>query len=184
MTRARAALEVVPAEAAECVLAPKLEFDLVFRRYAPYVAAVAYRLLGRDDEVDDTVQEVFLVAVRDLGRVRDPNAIKGWLARIAVRAARRRLRLRRMRAFFGVDDPALSQAVVDESASPEERALLERVYRVLDTLPTNERIAWTLRHIEGEQLEAVAALTGCSLATAKRRIARAAQTLEETFCDD
>jgi len=184
MNRARTALRVVsappPAERAEA----RLEFDWVFRRYASYVAAVAHRLLGRDDEVDDTVQEVFLVAVRGLPQVREPAAVKSWLARIAVRIARRKLRLRRVRAFFGTVDLAAYHGVADDSATPEERALLARVYRILDTLPANQRIAWTLRHVEGEQLESVAALSGCSLATAKRWIGAAAKTLEEAFTDD
>jgi RNA polymerase sigma-70 factor (ECF subfamily) len=47
------------------------------------------------------------------------------------------------------------------------------VYRALDRLGTAERLAWTLRHVEGERLDAVAQLCGCSLATAKRRIAAA-----------
>src|SRR4051794_28489273 len=82
-----------------------LDLDALFRRYAPYVAAVAHRLLGRDDDVDDTVQEVFLAAVRGLKAVRDPNAVKAWLARIAVRVARRKLRKRRLRTFLGLEDP-------------------------------------------------------------------------------
>ena len=35
------------------------------------------------------------------------------------------------------------------------------------------RIAWTLRRVEGLELSEVASLAGCSLATAKRRIAEA-----------
>jgi RNA polymerase sigma-70 factor (ECF subfamily) len=192
MQRARVALEIVPPVAAtdaggfDVALPPEaaLDFDSVFKRYSPYVAAVAHRLLGRDADVDDTVQEVFLVAVRGLSRVRDPLAVKSWLARIAVRAARRRLQVRRLRTFLGMDDPSTYDAIADEQASPEQRALLSRVYRVLDSMPADHRIAWTLRHIEGEQLDAVAALSGCSLATAKRRIASAARTLEEAFSDD
>lgn len=191
MQRARVALEIVPPVAARetgefDVALPAettLDFDSVFKRYSPYVAAVAHRLLGRDADVDDTVQEVFMVAVRGLSRVRDPLAVKSWLARIAVRVARRKLQVRRFRSFLGIDDPALYDAVADDQASPEQRALLQRVYRVLDSLPADQRIAWALRHIEGEQLDAVAALSGCSLATAKRRIAAASRTLEETFSD-
>jgi RNA polymerase sigma-70 factor (ECF subfamily) len=52
---------------------------------------------------------------------------------------------------------------------------------VLDRLPVNERLAWSLRHIEGEQLESVAVLCGCSLATAKRRIAAAQQAVERSL---
>ena len=183
MVRAPPALKVVVASPTPGTADDELDFEVVFRRYSPYVAAVAHRLLGRDDEVDDTVQEVFLAAVRGLPRLRDPGAVKAWLSRIAVRVARRKLRLRRMRAFFGVTDPSGYQDVADAQSSPEERAIVQRVYRVLDSLPANQRIAWTLRYIEGEQLEEVAQLSGCSLATAKRWIARAAQTLEETFAD-
>lgn len=163
--------------------APCLDLDTLFRRYAPYVAAVAHRLLGRDDDVDDTVQEVFLAAVRGLGKIRDPHAVKAWLARIAVRVARRRLRKRRLRTFFGLEDPAVYDSVTDASVSPDQKALLARVYSVLDSMPANHRIAWSLRFIEGEPLESVATLSGCSLATAKRRISAASSTIEEAFAD-
>lgn len=160
-----------------------LDLDGLFRRYAPYVAAIAHRLLGREEDVDDTIQEVFVAAVRGVHAVRDPAAIRGWLARVTVRVARQRLRRRRARVFLGLDEPVVYDAVVDKSASAEQRALLARVYKILDGIPANERIAWSLRHIEGEPLESVASLAGCSLATAKRRIAAAAARIEEAFGD-
>jgi RNA polymerase sigma-70 factor, ECF subfamily len=159
------------------------DLDSLFRRYSSYVAAIAYRLLGREEDVDDTIQEVFLAAVRGVHAVRDPAAVRAWLARVTVRAARQRLRKRRLRSFLGLDEPATYDAVVDRGATPEQRALVARVYRVLDALPANQRIAWSLRYIEGEALENVASLTGCSLATAKRRISAAAVELEEAFSD-
>lgn len=159
------------------------DLDGLFRRYSPYVAAVAHRLLGRDDEVDDTIQEVFLAAVRGLHALREPAAIRAWLARVTVRVARQRLRKRRLRGFLGLDEPASYEAVIDRGANAEQRALVARVYRVLDGIPANQRIAWSLRHIEGEPLESVAALAGCSLATAKRRIAAATSKIDEAFAD-
>jgi RNA polymerase sigma-70 factor (ECF subfamily) len=177
------ASEVAAAAALEPALEQALDLDGLFRRYAPYVAAIAHRLLGRDEDVDDTIQEVFVAAVRGVHAVRDPAAIRGWLARVTVRAARQRLRKRRVRVFLGLDEPIVYDTVIDRSASAEQRALVSRVYSILDRLPPNQRIAWSLRHIEGEPLESVASLSGCSLATAKRRIAAAAQKLEEAFAD-
>jgi RNA polymerase sigma-70 factor (ECF subfamily) len=55
---------------------------------------------------------------------------------------------------------------------------------VLDELPAAERLAWTLRHVEGERLEQVARQCGCSLATAKRRIAAAQDAIEQAVSDD
>ena len=55
-------------------------------------------------------------------------------------------------------------------ADPEARVLLAQVYALLQTLPADDRIAWTLRYVERHRLEVVAEIVGCSLATAKRRI--------------
>ncbi len=146
------------------------QLDQYFRRYAPYVAKIGYRLLGRDDEVDDLVQDVFLAAYKGIQKLRDREAIKGWLATVAVRQARRRLRTRKLRGMVRLDATPDYVEVADESASPEQRAMLANVYRILDGLPVNQRLAWSLRHVEGERLERVAELCGCSLATVKRRI--------------
>jgi RNA polymerase sigma-70 factor (ECF subfamily) len=152
--------------------------DLAYRRYARYVAAVALRLLGRDDEIDDVVQEVFLAALRGLGQLRDAQAVKGWLATVAVRIAGRRLRRRRLRAMVGLDGARDYERLAAPGAPADDRALIAHVYRLLDELPVKERLAWTLRHVEGEPLEAVARLCNCSLATAKRRVAAAQAAID------
>jgi len=157
--------------------------DDVYRRYCRYVAAVVLRLDGRQIEVDDIVQDVFVEAARGVARLRDPDAIKGWLATITVRIVRARLRTRRLRRFLGLDAHPDYAGLVDPSASPLDKLLLRAVYRVLDELPVDDRLAFTLHHIEGEKLEAVARLCGCSCATAKRRIARAQRALEERLGD-
>jgi RNA polymerase sigma-70 factor, ECF subfamily len=168
-----------PPELAPEILSP----EQAFRRYSGYVAAVAMRLLGRDDEVDDVVQEVFMASLTGLSRLNAPGAIKGWLATVAVRIAGRRLRMRRLRSFLGFDEIPGYDQIAAPGASPEDRALLARVYAVLDQLPVNHRLAWTLRHLEGEPLENVARLCGCSLATAKRRISAAHEALEKVLVD-
>jgi len=50
-------------------------------------------------------------------------------------------------------------------------------------VPTQERLAWSLRYLEGEPLDMVAASCGCSLATAKRRISAAKRVIDEVFGD-
>jgi RNA polymerase sigma-70 factor, ECF subfamily len=155
-----------------------------FRRYSRYVAAVALRLIGRDDELDDVVQEVFLAALRGLPRLREAEAVKGWLATVTVRVAGRRLRRRRLRALLGLDQEADYERLAAPDAPADERALVSRVYRALDAQPVRERLAFCLRHIEGEPLDRVAELCGCSLATAKRRIAAVQARLADELGDE
>lgn len=150
-----------------------LDREAVYRRYAPYVAQVGLRLLGRRGEVEDLVQDVFLAAQRGLDRLENPEAVKGWLATVAVRKAQRRLRRRALRRTLGLDEGEDYGDVADPKANAATRAQLAEVYRALDRVPAQERIAWSLRHVEGEKLGRVAELCGCSLATTKRRIAAA-----------
>jgi RNA polymerase sigma-70 factor (ECF subfamily) len=157
------------------------DLGALFRQHTRYVAAVALRILGRDDEVDDVVQEVFLAAVAGLRDRSSPEAVRGWLATVTVRRACRRLRHRRLRRLLGLERPA--PPLLAPGLSADERVLLHRIYEVLDQLPVEQRVAWTLRHLEGEPLDRVAQLCGCSLATAKRRIAAAHTTLERRLGD-
>lgn len=163
---------------------PPLSDEALFRRYGPYVARIGLRMLGREADVDDLLQEVFLAAHRQRSQVRNEAAIKHWLATVAVRTARRQLRRRKVRAFVGLDTGAAEGIeIASGGVSPEQRALLAKVYEVLDTIGVEQRLAWTLRHVDGEKLDQVAARCGCSLATAKRRIAAAQARLQAEFDD-
>jgi RNA polymerase sigma-70 factor (ECF subfamily) len=157
--------------------------DEIYRRYCRYVAAVILRLDGRSSDVDDLVQDVFVEAAAGIERLREPDAIKGWLATVAVRTVRRRLRMRRASRFLGLQRDDDEIMLVDPRVSPADRALLRAVYKVLDDMPVPDRLAFTLHVIEGETLEVVAKLCGCGLATAKRRVARGKKLIEQRMSD-
>lgn len=175
-------LRAVPAPAPQAT--GEVTLESAFREHSLYVARVAQRLLGSRDDADDVVQDVFLAAWRGLRSLKDSDSARPWLATITVRFARRKLRRRRLRTFFGLDSVAEEELPVAPGASADDKAMLRRIYAVLDGLPVADRLAWVLRHMEGEKLESVADLCGCSLATAKRRIAAAQQALEEVLGHD
>lgn len=155
--------------------------EALFRRHAPAVHGTVVRLLGSRHDAEDVVQDTFIAALADLERLRNPDALKPWLLQIAVRKVQRRFRRRKLLAALGLDrtvDDATLDALAEPGASPEERAELSLLAAKLDRIPSNERIAWMLRHVEGSTLPEVARLCGCSLATAKRRILGARRKLE------
>jgi RNA polymerase sigma-70 factor (ECF subfamily) len=158
-------------------------FELLYRRHAGFALNLAVRIQGNSADVEDVVHDAFVRAHQRLAELRDTTAFRSWLGSIVVRLVRSRLRRRRLTALLGISapDPVDLDAVAAPDADPESRALLAQAYALLQTLPTDERIAWTLRHVERHRLANVAALTGCSLATAKRRILRAERYLDEHF---
>jgi len=160
-----------------------VEFEELFARYGHYVAKLAARMLGSGDaEVDDVVQDVFWIASRRLSQIADMIQARGWLATVTTRVVRRRFRRRQFRRLFHAS-PQRTE-VPAAGATAEQRALLARLYEVLAGIPTEQRLAWSLRYLEGEPLDAVAAACGCSLATAKRRINAAKKVIDEVFGDE
>jgi RNA polymerase sigma-70 factor (ECF subfamily) len=155
-------------------------FDALYLRYAPYVASIGARLLGRDDELEDLVQDVFIQVLRGVGSLREPAAFKGWLAQITVRAATRRLRVRRLRkAFLGAHPAADYESLCTRAATPEQRALVAQVYALLDRLPAKTRVIWILRNVEGQSLTSIASMVECSMSTVQRSLLKAQAMIEE-----
>jgi RNA polymerase sigma-70 factor (ECF subfamily) len=179
----RPQIRLVPASPPEATQHEPMDFATIFRRYTPYVAQVATRILGRNDDIEDLVQEVFSEAHRGLDTLREPRAIRRWLATITVRRATRRLRRRRILHYVGMEPPIDTSTIVEAGTSPEIRAQLAAVYRVLDTISPEARIAWIMRTVEDEPLETVADVCGCSRATAHRRLQEAQAALSKAFRD-
>jgi RNA polymerase sigma-70 factor, ECF subfamily len=160
-----------------------LAFELLYRRHAGFALNLAVRIQGSANDAEDIVHDAFLKASERLSELREPAAFRPWLGSIVVRLVRTRLRRKRWLRSLGLAsaEPIELDAIASPNADPESRVLLAQVYSLLQTLPADERIAWTLRYVDHHRLEVVANLVDCSLATAKRRIARAQRFLTEHF---
>ncbi|MEZ0310239.1 MAG: RNA polymerase sigma factor [Myxococcota bacterium] len=176
----RAHLYSLPPDQAGAAADP---LETAFRANARLVYSIALRILKSMQDAEDLLQDVFISARRDLRDLAHPAAVRQWFAIATVRQAKRRLQRRRLFSIFGTEDVGYTDAIAPE-ASPEQHSMLRSIYRVLDRLPVNERLAWTLRHIEGMSLEMVATACGCSLATAKRRIGAAHDVIAEALRDE
>ncbi len=147
--------------------------DVLYRRHARYLFAVSARLLGNRGEAEEIVQDTFVVGFAQLGSLREPAAVRAWLAQIAVSLVKRRLRRGRLMRFLGLDrspEDATLAALAAPDLHLDQRAELALLDRLLGRVRVPLRIAWILRRVDGLSLAEVAAACACSLATAKRRI--------------
>ncbi len=135
-------------------------------------------MLGFDRDLADLHHDVFVRAVSSLPRLEDPGALKGWLTMIAVHVARSSIARRRRRSWLWFLPGEELPEVDSGAASGEVRDALRVTYAVLERLPVEERIAFALRFVDGMELTEVAAACETSLATIKRRLARACARFE------
>jgi RNA polymerase sigma-70 factor (ECF subfamily) len=158
--------------------------EALFRRYARMVFGLVYRLVGRDDEIEDLAQDCFVQALAHLDRLAEPQAFAGWLTSVVVRTTHKALRRRAIANRLGLRrrrEPLDTESLVSRSAPADVVAELRAVYRVLEELSPRVRVALVLRRIEGMSQDEVAAAMGVSVSTAKRLIVEAELALESVF---
>ena len=155
----------------------------LYAEVGPLVNRLVWRFLGADQEHDDVVQEVFVAVLGSIKKLKDPEMLDQWVASVTVNVVRREIRSRtyRRRVKLVPDSRHEWQGV---PVSGEKMAFLRSFYGLLDRVSAGDRITFVLHYMEGYTLPEVAALAGYSLATAKRRIARARSWFEQEVLAD
>ena len=148
----------------------------LFREHAEFVARFLQRLGAPPAELDDWVQEVFVVAHRKGGYVPGPARPRSWLGAIALHVAQagRRSWARRTQPDTPQVDAAQAEGS-DPAETLEHRRSLERVQRALDQLPMEQRAAFILYELDGESCESIAAVWGVPVGTVYSRLHQARQ---------
>jgi RNA polymerase sigma-70 factor (ECF subfamily) len=156
--------------------------EMLYRRHAGSLLALTTRLLRNRSEAEEVVQDTFVTGFEQLATLRDPAAVRPWLGQIAVSLVRRRIRRGKLTRLLGLDrgaDDATLASLAARDVGPDQLVELRLVDRLLAEMRTELRLAWMLRRVEGLELAEVAAMCGCSLATAKRRISDADEIIRE-----
>jgi RNA polymerase sigma-70 factor (ECF subfamily) len=146
---------------------------MLVQRFEPLIERLVAGALGFDPDLADIVNDVFVRVFENVHQLKDPAALRGWIASLAVFTARGHIRKRRRWRWIRFFAPEDMPDVAANVATPEQQELLRSAYRVLETLPADERLAFSLRFIAEMDLTEVAAACGVSLATIKRRLSRA-----------
>ncbi|KYG10745.1 RNA polymerase subunit sigma [Sorangium cellulosum] len=152
-------------------------------RFSGHVLRVLGRLLGSGHDLSDAHHDAFVRALSSLDTLRDPAALKAWMTSVAVFTARTCIQRRARRRWLLFFAPEELPPLVARPHEGEAHEALRATYRALDRLPADERIAFALRRIDGMELQEVADACGVSLATIKRRLARAEANFLEAARD-
>ena len=144
----------------------------LFRCHAPFVARFLVRLGVQPQDVDDLVQEVFVVAHRHGGYVAGPARPTTWLASIAVGVTSAQRRTRRRRPEHLTNEAGLRHAA--PGANPAEAAetaqALRRVQTAIDAIDPERRAVFILFELEGESCDQIASGLGIPLGTVHSRL--------------
>ncbi|MET0386568.1 MAG: sigma-70 family RNA polymerase sigma factor [Polyangiales bacterium] len=153
----------------------RMTTEELFRLHAPFVARLLHRLGVPPGELDDVVQQVFVVVHKNGGYVSGPATPTSYLGAIAVKAAssaRRRDGAQRSR-YAGYSPELLASSGRDPVSLLETRSELTQLQAALDQMDADLRVVLVLTELEGESCASIAASQGIPVGTVYWRAHRA-----------
>ena len=160
---------------------PARQFDALYTRHFDFVWRLVRRLGVHESNVDDAVQDVFLVVYRRLGDFQHQSADRTWIAGIAVRVASdERRRVRRKGGLDGLDEQ-LADGRADPHGAAVQSEGMQRLYRVLEHLDVERRGDLCPRGAGADDSAGMSEALGVKLNTVYSRLRLARQQFEEAL---
>jgi RNA polymerase sigma-70 factor, ECF subfamily len=152
-------------------------FNQLVLRWERPIYALAYRVIGREEDARDVCQEAFLRAFRALPGFKGEAKFSSWLYRITLNLCRDWIRKQRrtpvVQAPEGVEitDMAAERGPVESIETLVERRELSAVVAdAMSMLPEEQRTAIILKEYHGMTFQEIADLQQCPLSTVKTRL--------------
>ena len=152
-------------------------FNQLVLRWERPIYALAYRVIGREEDARDVAQETFLRAFRALGGFKGQAKFSSWLYRITLNLCRDWIRKERRTP---VSQPPEGIDIVELAgeAAPSEtieqlvgrNQLSRAVSKAMASLPEEQRTAIILKEYHGLTFQEIADMLDCPLSTVKTRL--------------
>jgi RNA polymerase sigma-70 factor, ECF subfamily len=177
---------------AQVLAGDKDAFRLLVERHSRSIFRVVYRMTGNQQDAEEIVQETFLRAYKSLKRFESRSNFGTWLYRIAVNRALDLLSSRKtqmqMKDTYQITDspdPEENHQVQLPATGPGPDRLListeikKKVAQALGLLTPAERVAFTMRHMEGQSIEKISQALNLKTSAAKNCVFRAVQKIRQ-----
>jgi RNA polymerase sigma-70 factor (ECF subfamily) len=149
-------------------------FEPLYHHYEGPMLAVAYRLLGSQEEAEDALQDSFLRLYRNIRRYRFDAAFSTWFYRIVVNICYDRLRKRKRAAHVALD-------AIQEMGKTDDAESRVHLQRAIDDLPPKMKACFVLHVQEGFKHRQIADMLGMKAETVRVHVFRAKAQLRNTL---
>ena len=152
-------------------------FNQLVLRWERPIYALAYRVIGREEDARDVAQETFLRAFRALSGFKGQAKFSSWLYRITLNLCRDWIRKEKRtpvsQAPEGIDIIELAGEGTPAESIEQlvgRRELGRAVSKAMAMLPEEQRTAIILKEYHGLTFQEIADMLDCPLSTVKTRL--------------
>lgn len=168
-------------------------FRMLLNQYRDKIFRVCYGLLNNVEDAEEIAQDVFVEVYRSVHQFKGQSALSTWLYRIAVNKSLNLIKKNKTKTWLVLMDTLFPQSrnepAAPERSDPGPQRILERkesekhIQDILNRLPENQRIAFTLHKYEDLPHKEIAEIMALSLASVESLIFRAKDTLRKKYSE-
>ena len=165
-------------------------FKKLVDEWQDMVYNTAVSIVQNEDDADDITQDVFIQVYQSVGSFKGESKFSTWLYRIVISKSLDHVKKKKRKKRFGFVQSLFGNAQ-EEAIHPEEfnhpgilmenRERAAELFKAMEQLPDNQRIAFTLHKLEAQKHQDIAAIMNISLTAVESLIARAKANLRKTL---
>ncbi len=164
-------------------------FEILVTTYQDRIYNSCLGIVHDPSDAEDLAQEVFVEVYRSVEHFKEEAKLSTWMYRIAVtksldhlRSKKRKKRFAFVKSLFGEGDnePRYDPPdFVHPGVQLENKERATHLFKAIDALPENQKVAFTLHKIEGLSYQEVAEVIGVTVSSVESLMFRAKQNLQK-----
>lgn len=171
-----------------CCKGDPLAFEELVRKHQQTILNLAYHYLGHQNDIEDVAQKIFTKVYFSLSKFDTGRPFFPWLYRIAINQCYdelRRLRRLKVHTFSELTseetvsiENLISQQELNPARDEGRKEMVALLYKMMDQLPDQQRLAVVLRDIEDVPYSQMAEILRCTEQAARLKVFRARSRLK------
>ena len=168
-------------------------FEYLVKTYQDRIFNACLGVLHSAEDAEDMAQEVFMEVYRSVGGFKEEAKLSTWMYRIAMTKSLDHLRSKKRKKRFAFVSSLFSETSNNPRYDPpdfihpgvqlENKETAAYLFKAIDALPENQKIAFTLHKIEGLSYNEIGEVMSLSLPSVESLMFRAKQNLKDLLGD-
>lgn len=166
-------------------------FKLLVAAYSDRVYYTVLNILQNAADTEDAVQETFIQVFESIRQFKEESSLATWIYRIAVRKAIEKIRKQKNRKrlhaiipwWMPEENKSIDAVYLNPGIAVEHKEKAAILFKAINGLPENQRLAFTLIKVQGMKYEEVCELMQLSVKAIESLVSRAKLNLKNKLID-
>jgi len=164
---------------AKCKEGNQHAFAILCEHYYTYAFRLSFRILANEEDAKDTAQEAFIKIWKHISKYDNKAKFTTWMYTIITNLCIDKLRKQKFFSNINCEEALMKVDLNNQDAHYDNKDLVEIIGCIAKALSPKQRVIFTLRDLEGLEIEEIEKITGLPSTHIKSNLYHARKTIRE-----